>query len=260
MRRSLAALALCLWTSVATAWTPPPDADAREVLREAEVDAKLGRLEDASAKHRWFHENADRFGSLQSSYRLSMALERWIAVARRHPPAMAEVLAARERARLLIASDTKLAWSAFVEVYSFDKNLKDWESTHQAYTALTEAQPSIASRALDLALPALLARGATELAAKHLDADLSMRVLEVRHSMMMNAAGGMDRSLKRVQRRFVQGTELEGSRIVYVLQHAGQNEKAGAVADRLRKLLGPDASLSNTEAALKGKVPPTELD
>ena len=78
----------CSANASSDTWEPPSSPDPRDILGEARDDREHGRYELALEKHVWFHENALTFRPSLAGVRLSYALDDWLQLAARYPPAL----------------------------------------------------------------------------------------------------------------------------------------------------------------------------
>jgi len=256
MRRSLAALALCLWTSVATAWTPPEDPDPDLILNEARSDAKAGRLDVAAAKHRWYHDNVLGLLPSHSGVRLSFALAYWMALAKQHPPAMNDIRAARDRAMARLRAGGSRSTQAFHDLAAISWELGEPGVTRDAFALLAGRDPKDAKLALMTALPALVDTQAYALAGAHLDSATVLDRMTDLQQVLTDSARLPEAQRKPYERFQVESTDQRWALVVVTLVQTNRRGEAEIFARRARELVGPQASLPRIEAALRGTAPP----
>ncbi|KQW49823.1 MULTISPECIES: hypothetical protein [unclassified Roseateles] len=259
LRAGWLAAALIATLPAAMAWEPHPDAEAHQVLRDARKDAAEGRLDQAAEKHLWFHEHALARDPALVGVRVSFALHDWVALAQRHPPAMAQLLAVRDRAVEQVEAGGSRGQRALSDVLRINAYLGQPESTREAFTRFAQRDPALAEdQALD-ALPALIKLNEFELAARHLDTDAVLDRLErVYQSMqqMPRKLSDAERALMtRASQRYL---DVRLARVVLVLAKSQRDAEAERVVAHGRKLLGPDAVHHHMTQALRGIAPPDD--
>lgn len=261
MRILLTLLLACLLALPVWAWTPPEKPDPRRILLEARDDADAGRLEQAAAKHLWYHRHALAIDPAQSGVRLSFALKDWHELAERHPPAMRDLLAVRDAAAARMASDSaEQAVDGFFELTRINSRLARWDLIQAAFAQFASRHPTLAPRMLRHALPALVERRDHQRAAQHLELEPLMQKLTEQH-MALSATSGLDAEQAKGLKAFnLRHGDLEWSRPVWVLVKAGRRADAESCAQRGRALLGAGAQSPFIDAALKGVAPPIELE
>jgi hypothetical protein len=258
---SLLACSLLIGQALAEDWTPAADVSARQVLNDARRDAQAGRLAEAAQKHFWFHERGLERDPSMVGVRMSFALADWVALARRHPPAMAQLLAVRDRALTGLDAGEWQGQRALSEAISINNYLGgQHESTRDAFARFADRDPVLAESELMDALPALVALNEFDLASRHLRVDSLMPRLEMAHRSLIDASiGRMSENQRQAMLRNLQrGTDLKLARLVLVLAKTGRHADAEQVIARGRALLGEDASLHHMTAALAGRTPPLD--
>jgi hypothetical protein len=240
-------------TPAAQAWEPPPGMSTRQVLNDARKDADEGRLDAAAEKQLWFHEHALAREPAMSGVRLSFALADWAALARRHPPAMAQLLAVRDRAAARVDAGGRQGDQAMGEVTSINRYLNQPESTRDAFARFALRDPVLAERsALDV-LPALIATNEFELAGRHMRMEGLYKSLQQAPLRLSEADKAQ---MLRHHQRYI---DLELARVVLVLARTQREAEAEQVVARGQALLGPDANTHHMAQALRGVTPPDDL-
>ena len=121
-------------------WTPPPGLDVDDVLREALRDGKEGRYEEALGKHLWFHKHAlERRRSL-SGVRRSYALNGWVELGRKYPPALKTLLKVRGISERHVKLGREV-WNNFHDVESINDYLNDKTRTVALFKWLNAHDP-----------------------------------------------------------------------------------------------------------------------
>ncbi|HEY1130986.1 MAG TPA: hypothetical protein VGF12_16385 [Roseateles sp.] len=250
---------LALAASTVQAWEPAPATSARQVLQDARQDAAAGRLAEAAEKHLWFHEHVLEREPSMVGVRLSFALHDWVALARRYPPAMAQLITVRDTAAARVEAGGMAGEKALTELIGINRHLKAPESTRDAFSRLLQRDPVIAERSVLEVLPALIELNDIALASKHLRVDdvvgrtesFYMHVRAVKPSLPANQVEDM----KRWQQRYV---DIRLARVAYVLCKDRREAEAEQVVARGRALLEADASSHHMTEALRCIAPPNE--
>jgi hypothetical protein len=243
------------------AWEPPPGATGQQVLHEARKDAEEGRFAAAAEKHLWFHEHVLEREPAMSGVRVSFALSDWAMLARRHAPAMAQLLAVRDRAFAQIDDGGWAGQRALSEVIHINHYLGGQrESTRDAFARFARRDPVLAERELMDALPALIQLNEFDLASRHLRVPTAVGRVESVYQTLQQAAlsrlsDGERAALLRSQQRVV---DVQLARVVLVLSKQGRDAEAEQVLARGRALLGPEASVHHMTEALRGIAPPDD--
>lgn len=253
-----------MWTMVllgaaamaASAWTPPADPNPEAVLKEAQADARAGRLADAAAKHRWYHENVLGLLPSHGGVRLSFALADWAAVARRYPPALDDLRATRDRAMAAVRGGGWRAPQAFGELLRLNEVLDEPALTAEAFALFAPGHPAEAQVWLAEALPALLAAEAYPLASASLDSEQQFQRLSSLFATLTKApnANLPAPALAQALQSAREYTERRGAWLVLTLVKSERRPEAEQLAVRVRELLG--GSTPWLDAALQGQAPP----
>lgn len=255
----LIALALMAAMQTAGAWEPAPDTSARQILNDARLDARNGRLPEAAEKYLWFHEHVLEREPAMVGVRLSFALSDWAALARRYPPAMAQLLAVRDRALAQVDAGGRSGQTALREVIRINTTLNVHESTRDAFERFARRDPVLAERELLDALPALVALNEFELASRHLKVEQILPQVEGQYRLMQDMPLKLPDDQKAQflssQQRAV---DLKLARVVLVLSNNRRDAEAEQVLARGRALLGPQANLHHMTEALRGVAPPDD--
>lgn len=241
----------------ALAWTPPASPDVDDILHQARADVQSRRLEDAAAKHRWYHDNVLRINPAHSGVRLSFALADWYALAEQYPPAMRDFIAARDRAALRARQKDGKARVAVLELVRLNERLRDWRHTAAAFEWLESNDPYLAKEVAMEVLPALVQCEAFELALRHLEVGVWQRRHAEMFTVIDTAPPGVDASMvRRSAERFMDHLSAP---MVLVLVKAGRVGEAQSVLDGLKRIVGADTHTPLSEAALRGQMPPATL-
>ncbi|MFT7772417.1 hypothetical protein [Roseateles sp.] len=259
--KARACIVFCAWltASLAQAWEPAPETSGREVLQAARRDASEGRLAEAAEKHLWFHEHVLEREPSMRGVRLSFALADWVALARRYPAAMAQLIAARDRAVARVEDGGLAGGQALNEVVSFNSRLRDPESTRDAFARLVLRDPVVAEQAAPQVLPALVELNDIEFASKHLHVDEAVGRIERTYTQLQATSSALPanqiEAMKRWQQRHV---DIQLAQVVYVLCKDRREAEAEQVVARGRALLAPDAPVHHMTEAQRCIAPPNE--
>ncbi|MBV8037864.1 hypothetical protein [Roseateles sp.] len=253
------AVILALAASTAQAWEPAQDMAAQQVLRDARQDASAGRLAEAAEKHLWFHQHVLEREPSMEGVRLSFAMHDWVALARRYPPAMAQLIAVRDSTVTRIDAGGMAGKQALNEVISINNYMHAPESTRDAFNRLLQRDPVVAERSTPDVLPALIELNDIELASKHLRVDEELNRVErfYGHIKALKSSLPADQveDMKRWQQRHV---DIQLARVAYVLCKDRREADAERVVARGRALLDPDASVHHMTEALRCIAPPND--
>lgn len=251
--------ALVLATGVtaagAAAWTPPVKPDVDAILNQARDDAIAGRLDEAAAKHRWYHAHALAFKPSHVGVRVSFAMADWVRLARRHPPAMQDMLDAQAQAVQVLKAGGPGAGEALGDLAAFAGSLGDPRPMADAMAWLDANRPADARRHAHEALPALVTANEAALAVRYLDADRWLA--ERKRSFDAVTERDWLGVAKAEQRERAQAfADREAAFAVAALVKAGRPAEAAAMVERLRAILGSDAKMHFSADALRGHAPP----
>ncbi len=257
----LLALSLAAAHSTTLAWEPPPQTSARDVLLGARNDAQEGRLAAAAEKHLWFHEHVLEWEPAMSGVRMSFALSDWAALAHRYPPAMAQMLGARDKALAQIDAGGRPGQRALSEVIHINNYLGSQdESTRDAFVRLVGRDPVMAEGELPDALPALIRLNEFALASRHLHIDTAVGRVESTYKALQEAplpklSASERADLMRSQQRVI---DVLLARVVLVLSRDRRDAEASRGGARGRARPGPAPSYNNMTPALRAPGPPED--
>lgn len=251
-------LALLISANLAHGWEPPANPDPDLIVNEAFADSALGRFADAAQKHVWYHENAVRLKPVHAQVRLTVVLEEWVALARKYPPAMQDLLKARGRAIEQVKAVDRQLNDAFTEVVRINEMLGDAQSTRDVFADLGQRDETKAARFWLFALPAIAAAQDHGVAYRYLQVDKVMEALEAQYTVALNQPG-----INAEQRALVQGqagryVDLTVARVIWVLLKSEQDAAAQDVARRGRALLKAAGPTPLIDAALRGEALPAQ--
>lgn len=120
--------------------------------------AREGRYEEALRELVWIHEHALEEDRAMYGVRLSYALDYWVQLGRRYPPAREALAAVRERkSQALLRGEGD--FHLFHDVIAIDETMEAFQATRELYLALMDRQPAFAANHVALALPAIARAG-----------------------------------------------------------------------------------------------------
>ncbi len=169
---------------------------ARERLQNARENASAGRYPEALLDLIWFHEHALEENPALYGVRLSYALDDWVQLGKKYPPALASLESLRDqKADALRHGD--LGKSAFVDIAAINEYLDSTSSTYSLYLELMVKQPELGTECARVALPSIVEAEDYRLA-DHLtpdpeptirreSADLNRRVRMLKHEAYSRA-------------------------------------------------------------------------
>lgn len=218
-----------------------------------------GDWASAAGFHRWYHDHSRGYPG-QGGVRLSFALAYWRVVAVKYPPALADLRDARDRAATKVRAGGYGLHGAMSDLTAIDGVLGDPRVTADTFAWLHERRPADARALAQLALPALLAADQAALALPYIDPDEVLRDTRSSLDTWTQARYAPPNQSAEDRLRRAQGL-IDGNAApsVAALVKGGERERAQALVAELRKLLGPDAALTATVAALEGTAPPFGL-
>jgi len=250
-------LALTLGASLAHGWEPPANPDPDIIVNEALADAAQGRPADAAQKHLWYHDNAVRLKPAHAQIRLTVVMEEWVALARRYPPAMQDLLRVRARAaERAKALDAGLV-DAFTEVIRINEQLGDAESTRSLYADLGKRDETVAARFWLFALPAMAELQDHALAYSYLQVDKVLQTMEAQYKAAYRQPAMNSDHRAQLEAQTNRYLDLTLARVVWVLLKSDQASQAQDVARKGRELMGQGKPTPLIDAALRGEALPT---
>lgn len=259
LRPLIVSLALLGSTSLAFSWEPPANVtDPDVIVNEAFSDAVDGKLADAAQKHVWYHENSIRLKPETVQVRLTFVLEEWVKLARRYPPAMQDLLRARDKAaqRVLAATAGGDIVEPLTEVARINEMLGDADSTRRLYAELGQRDETQAARFWLFALPALAATQDHALAMRYLQVNKVFETLDGQLASLRNAPSLNPEMRSQLQAQAMRHVDLTVARMIWVLMKSNRSEVAQDVARRGRALFQAGAAMPLIDAALRGEPLP----
>lgn len=143
------------------------DDKAEQALDAARQLADEGKYEQALEKHVWFHDHALEVDDSYGGVRLSFALDDWIDLGRKYPPALKKLKAIRntKTAKLIAGEEER---ELFHDVRSINEGLGESASTVALFKRIDAERPAFAEKVSALVTEALVAAQEYELARKYL--------------------------------------------------------------------------------------------
>lgn len=182
MTRTLIALALFVAAACqanAAGWEPPADMTMQEVLNGAHKDAQAKRYPQALEKFVWFHEHALEREPAMAGVRLSFALSGWNQLAKKYPPAMAKLKAARDQAGET-ALKAENPFAAFHDFVAINRELKEDTLTVDLFEKISKSSSDRAEGIYMVAEPAIIQSKRYDLCNTYVKVEAMDRLLENR--------------------------------------------------------------------------------
>lgn len=265
---SIAVLVLALCScSGAERWTPPDNPDPEEIRRGADEDAREERYELASRKYVWYFENALEHEPALAGVRVSFALMGWRSLAEQYPPALEEMMRARDKAEDRVRSAASNSNSteiehlfAFQDAASLNNIFDENGRTVELFKWLSENKQDVAHLVYAIAQDALVEAGEYALCETYLTGGNSFEGVLRDHRQQLEYAetysGNADDSAN-VDWMF----ELFARRTAYIvaiLVNRDRLSDARAIADSAMQELEDEVHKNQIEDALRG-IPPERL-
>ena len=253
----LFALLLCSGVAMgqSTPWIVPSATEVDALYKQAQEATAKGEWERAAGLLKQYHEMSRAPGP-HGGVRLSYALAYWRLVGEKHPPALGELRDARDRAASKVRAGGYGSRSAMSELASLNGCLSDPRATADTFAWLLERRPADARTFTPLALPALVAADRAAMALPFIDTDQLLRDAKRSLETDLNPRYGLPQWTEQDRIRFAQESmDRRAAPTVAALVKGGALERAQALAASVSALLGPDAALPATAAALKGQAP-----
>ncbi len=240
-------------------WMPPTDPDPSAIRKEADKDIEDGRLDLASQKYLWYHENALKYEPSLGGVRLSFALNDWRDLARQSPRALLDMQYVRDRAEESVRSNDD-DFSAFQDVVALNDVLSEDGRTIELFKWLDQHDRHFARRAYVVAQDALVASGEFDLCGKYIVGDNSFEsILDdyVQHVEWMEKRyeGNVDSRRLEFDQFFL---ARRTAYIIAILVNLDKPEEAAAIAEEVLLLLDSDKNEIQISDALEG-IPPERL-
>ena len=113
-------------------------------LKEARKLRDNGKYEEALKKHIWFHEASKKQSSGSGGVRLSYALEDWIKLSKKYPPAKKALIAIRDKDEKALLDGTG-DFQNFHDLSSINEYLKQEDKTYKLFLIIDKKYPELAS-------------------------------------------------------------------------------------------------------------------
>lgn len=201
--------------------------------------AQQGDYAAALERHVWFHNNALAIDPAMAGVRLSYALDEWVELGKKYPPALEKLKSIRDEktSRLMAGEKSR---DLFHDVASMNECLGDSKATVELFKRIDAAAPNLASNVYDLADDALLEAGAYELARKHMG-DPGKRLAQAESNF---ERGTQWAKKNRAEARRAADTKAnetiftkEVVKIIAVLKETGDRDGAKRIRDKALKAL-----------------------
>ncbi len=141
-----------------------------EDYKELESLAKSGNYKEALEKHIWFHEASRNFDSM-GGVRLSYALDMWLELANKYPPAMDSLIALRDKYKKVLLRGEG-GFEEFHDLSSINEALDEKTDTYNLFLAMHDSYPEQASRYYNVVEELLVERKDYDICAVYISSPL----------------------------------------------------------------------------------------
>jgi len=221
---------------VAGGWAPPENPDPNEILREAEEDRRSGKYQQALEKHLWYHENALRIDPGQGGVRLSFALNSWLELGEKYPPALAKMREVRDATEDKIRDQdrVRVKFEDFHDFSAFNNTLRQPSRTAALFKWLDGENSEDAAIVYPVAEAALIDQQEYKICGKYVDPTENVKQIHDRYvtGVKMSAEFG-EHHLKHTEDALVNAS----STLVEILVMNDRKTEAQTAADSLKKLI-----------------------
>lgn len=128
--------------------------------------AESGHYQQALEKHIWFHEES-KTSSGMAGVRLSYAIEAWIKLGEKYPPALDALINVRNTNKEILLSG-KGSFQHFHDLSSINRKLSEEEQTYELFLILDKKYPEQADTYYHVAEDLLIERKEYELCGKYI--------------------------------------------------------------------------------------------
>jgi hypothetical protein len=260
--RTACGLMLVIVSHATWAWTPPAHPDPSAILNEADADAHAGRMADAASKYLWFHREAVGREPSLSGVRVSFALHAWADLAKRDAATMSDFRAERDSTWQSLRDIPTGRRERARDLFAMNRVIADHASSVEVYEWLDRERPELAIQLLPEALPALVATGSVDLAARRLDppealkaATRSLKLMR-EHRPPLRTTEEAESFDTVSERRFAQ----EAGRIVWVLVQSHREAEAQTLTRQAQSELRNPVAMAELKNTLTGRAPGDGMD
>jgi len=249
-----------LFSTFHTGWKPPQNPNPSEIFKEAKADAAAGKYADALAKHVWFHQNALKYDEGLYGVRLSYALDDWVELGAKYPPALKKLRSIRDGAaeKVRVGKDIR---EPFNDFESINEALKENNQTKDLFVWLDATNPIAAKEVYDLAQPALIQAKEYKLCGKYIDMAKTFDQILYRYNTAIRVAG--DKQVVEQKQALInlaeQSYSEDSATLVALLVLNERMGDANWVADEALKWLNKPELKKELEEAKKGQFPPPPI-
>ena len=199
-----------------------------QTIVQAAALAAAGKYEDALEKHVWFHNHALEVDPNYRGVRRSFALEYWVKLGEKYPPALEKLIAIRDEATAKLESG-ETSWGLFADVQSINSYLREPEKTVALFKRIESADPAFAGTIYGRADEELISAGEYALARKYLG-DPLRHLEKARQNFESGIAFSKRQSAPETQQLMRRTTEqlfeAKAVRIIVVLAKTGDAKLA----------------------------------
>jgi hypothetical protein len=209
----------------------------KRMLAEARALASQAEYAGALEKYLWFHRHALEYSEALAGVRLSFALDEWVNLGQKYPPARDALLSVRDDAIEAFAKG-KGSFLLFMDVEAINRYLHDDARTVQLFKLLHRGQPELAGQCYAVAERVLVEGGEYATCIDYL-LDLGQRLEAVRQSYLMTLEiAEQNLLLSSPEARLKEYADLrlveETSRLIAILEGVGRLQDADRVREFVR--------------------------
>ena len=209
---------------------------ADQTLDEARRLASAGRYQEALEKHIWYHRHALEYGPSHAGVRLSFALNDWVELGRKYPPALEALSKIRDEGESELASG-KLDEDLFYDVVSINKFLNATERSVQLFEKIAGEHPQFAAKAYPIVEEDLLRHGKHVSFSEHIG-NHRARFRELKQDRDRKLRLARDMGLERMSSHADKMFRQHTSELVKLLRDAGREDDAAWVEEQAERELG----------------------
>lgn len=256
MRVIFNVFAFCISIQALGQWSPPPNPNPRLILSSAREDVRVGKYDEALAKHVWFHKHALEIDRSYFGVRLSGALGSWHELCKLYPPALKKIVEVRNETMNEIINGREDISDAFLDVVAINDVLGQKEKTVEFFTQLDKTRPMIAREVYDLAQPALVGTKNYLICNRYLEPDASYIKMVESRQLAIKSAEGDRMTVNKSQKQVAEQVFLDdAATLIALLVLNKRRTEASQISDKVRRISQHVARDKIIDAAMQGHFP-----